>query len=39
MSALIPDRRDEIVGLALKALVAGVLASCLSGAMIGLLPL
>ena len=39
MSALIPERRDEIVGLALKALVAGVLASSLSGAMIGLLPL
>lgn len=39
MSALIPERRDEIVGLALKALLAGVLASSLSGAMIGLLPL
>jgi len=39
MSALIPERRDEIVGLALKALVAGVLSSSLSGAMIGLLPL
>ena len=39
MSALIPERRDEIVGLALKALVAGVLASSLSAAMIGLLPL
>ncbi len=39
MSALIPERRDEIVGMALKALVAGVLASSLSGAMIGLLPL
>ncbi len=39
MSALIPERREEIVGLALKALLAGVLASSLSGAMIGLLPL
>jgi CNT family concentrative nucleoside transporter len=39
MSALIPERRDEIVGLALKALVAGVLASALSAAMIGLLPI
>jgi CNT family concentrative nucleoside transporter len=38
MSALIPDRRDEVVSLALKALVAGTLASGLSGAMIGLLP-
>ncbi|HKY18658.1 MAG TPA: nucleoside transporter C-terminal domain-containing protein [Rhizomicrobium sp.] len=38
MSALIPDRRDEVVSLSLKALVAGTLASGLSGAMIGLLP-
>ena len=38
MSALIQDRRDEVVSLALKALVAGTLASGLSGAMIGLLP-
>ena len=38
MSALIPDRRDEVVSLALKALVAGTLASGLSGSMIGLLP-
>jgi CNT family concentrative nucleoside transporter len=38
MSALIPDRRDEVVSLALKALVAGTLASGLSGAMIGLMP-
>lgn len=39
MSALIPERRDEIVSLAMRALLAGVLASGLSGAMIGLLPL
>lgn len=39
MSALIPERRDEIVPLAMRALLAGVLASGLSGAMIGLLPL
>ena len=39
MSALVPDRRDEVVSLALKALVAGTMASALSGAMIGLLPL
>ena len=38
MSALIPDRRDEVVSLALKALLAGTMASGLSGAMIGLLP-
>ena len=39
MSALIPERRDEVVSLALKALVAGTMASSLSGAMIGLLSL
>jgi concentrative nucleoside transporter, CNT family len=39
MSALIPERRDEVVSLALKALLAGTMASALSGAMIGLLPL
>jgi CNT family concentrative nucleoside transporter len=38
MSALIPQRRDEVVSLALKALVAGTTASGLTGAMIGLLP-
>ena len=37
MSALMPERRDEIVSLALKALVSGTMASGLSGAMIGLL--
>jgi len=39
MSALVPDRRDEIVPLAMKALLPGVMASGLSGCMIGLLPL
>jgi len=39
MSAMIPERRDEVVSLAPKALLAGTLASALSGAMIGLLPL
>jgi CNT family concentrative nucleoside transporter len=39
MSALMPERRFEVVSLAQRALVAGVLASGLTGAMIGLLPL
>jgi CNT family concentrative nucleoside transporter len=39
MSAIIPERREEIVPLAMKALVSGTLASGLTGAMIGLLPL
>jgi concentrative nucleoside transporter, CNT family len=37
-SALVPERRDEIVPLALRALVSGTMASCMSGAVIGLLP-
>ena len=37
MSALIPERRDEVVSLSLKALAAGTMASGLTGAMIGLL--
>src|SRR4051812_17547675 len=37
MSVILPDRRDEIVALALKALVTGTLASGTTGAMIGLL--
>ena len=36
--ALVPERRDEIVPLALRALVSGTMASCLTGAVIGLLP-
>jgi concentrative nucleoside transporter, CNT family len=38
MSTLMPERRDEIVPLAMRAIVSGTLASGLSGAMIGLLP-
>ena len=37
MSALMPERRDEIVPLALRAMVSGTLASGLSASMIGLL--
>jgi CNT family concentrative nucleoside transporter len=39
MSTLMPERRAEIVPLALRAIVSGTLASGLTGAMIGLLPL
>ncbi len=35
---LVPERRDEIVPLALRAIVSGTMASGLTGAMIGLLP-
>lgn len=39
LSSLVPERRDEIVPLALRALFSGTLASSLTGAMIGLLPI
>jgi CNT family concentrative nucleoside transporter len=38
MSALMPERRDEIVPLAMRAIVSGTMASGMTGAMIGLLP-
>lgn len=38
MSALEPGRRDVVVPLVMRALVAGTLASGLTGSMIGLLP-
>jgi len=38
MSALLPGRRDEIVPLALRALLSGAMATGLSACMIGLLP-
>jgi CNT family concentrative nucleoside transporter len=37
ISAMVPERRAEIVDLAPKALISGTLATCMSGAMVGLL--
>ena len=37
MSALMPERREEIVPLAMRALISGTLASGLSASMIGLI--
>jgi concentrative nucleoside transporter, CNT family len=37
ISAMVPERRAEIVELAPKALISGTLATCISGAMVGLL--
>jgi len=37
MGAMVPERRQEIVALAPKTLISGTLATCLSGAMVGLL--
>lgn len=39
LSALVPERRDEIAPLAMRAIVSGTMASGLTGAMIGLLPI
>jgi concentrative nucleoside transporter, CNT family len=39
MGGLIPDRRNELVPLAMRALISGTMASGLSGAIIGFLPI
>jgi concentrative nucleoside transporter, CNT family len=39
VSAMIPARRKEVVELSLKALVAGTIASGMTGAVVGMLPL
>ncbi|HXY53226.1 MAG TPA: nucleoside transporter C-terminal domain-containing protein [Nitrospirota bacterium] len=36
LGSLAPERRDEIVGLGIRALVAGTLATCMTGAVIGI---
>ncbi|MDE3114838.1 MAG: nucleoside:proton symporter, partial [Pseudomonadota bacterium] len=38
ISAMVPDRREEIVSLAVRALLSGTMASAMTGAVIGLLP-
>lgn len=37
-SVLVPDRRQEVLGLVWKAMIAGFLATCLTGSLIGLMP-
>jgi CNT family concentrative nucleoside transporter len=37
MATMAPERRDEIVGLGMKSIVAGTLATCLTGALVGIL--
>ena len=37
MGAMVPERRDEIVALGLRAVLSGTLATCTSGALAGLL--
>jgi CNT family concentrative nucleoside transporter len=38
VSSLVPARRDEIVPLAMRALISGTMASCMTGAIVGVLP-
>ena len=37
MGAMVPERRDEIVGLGLRSIVSGTLATCMTGAVVGIL--
>jgi len=37
LGSLAPERRDEVVGLGMKALIAGTLATCMTGAVVGIL--
>ena len=37
LGTMIPNRKQEIISLGFKALIAGTIASCMSGAIIGIL--
>jgi CNT family concentrative nucleoside transporter len=37
MASMVPERRDEIVALGLRAIVAGTLATLMTGAAVGML--
>jgi CNT family concentrative nucleoside transporter len=37
MGAMCRERREEIVGLGVKSIVAGTLATCMTGALVGFL--
>ena len=37
LGAMAPDRRNEIVGLGLKSIVAGTIATCMTGALVGMI--
>jgi CNT family concentrative nucleoside transporter len=37
MGALVPERRAEVVTLGLRSIVSGTIATCMSGAVAGLL--
>ncbi len=37
MGAMVPERRAEIVALGLRSILSGTLATCMSGAVVGML--
>ena len=37
IGTLVPERKQEIIALGFKAMVAGTIASCMSGSIIGIL--
>jgi CNT family concentrative nucleoside transporter len=37
MGAMVPEKRNEIVGLGMKSIVAGTIATCMTGAVVGLI--
>ena len=37
MGGMAPDRKQEIVGLGIRSLIAGTLATCLTGTVAGML--
>jgi CNT family concentrative nucleoside transporter len=37
MGTMAPERRDEIVALGLRSIVGGTLATCMTGAVVGIL--
>ena len=37
LSTMAPERRDDVLSLGLKSIVSGTLATCLMGAMVGVL--
>ena len=39
LGAMVPERRSEIIGLGLKSILAGTLAACMTGTVIGILAL
>ncbi|HYR02609.1 MAG TPA: nucleoside transporter C-terminal domain-containing protein, partial [Syntrophobacteria bacterium] len=37
MGSMVPERRDEIVGLGMKSILSGTLATCVTGAIVGII--